>query len=255
MTTIRQTALEHQYGGEKHFRWRGGEISRVEGFTDAVFAFAVTLLVVSLEVPRTFNDLLVTMRGFLAFAICFAMLIYLWHLHYVYFRRYGLQDTVTITLNALLLFVVLFYIYPLKFLFTIVINSMMGIPVGIQLADGNVISPLEPGQGPTMMYIYNAGYIAVMMLYALLYGRAYRKRGELELNEIEAYDTRASIQRLFVQGGVGVFSTLIVVFGGNQYDQYAGMSYFLIGPAMFVHGWVSGARRGKLLAKIQAEKK
>ena len=26
---------------EKHFRWRGGEITRLEGFTDAVFALAV----------------------------------------------------------------------------------------------------------------------------------------------------------------------------------------------------------------------
>ena len=26
--------------GERHFRWRGGEITRLEAFTDAVFAFA-----------------------------------------------------------------------------------------------------------------------------------------------------------------------------------------------------------------------
>ncbi|HEY4612547.1 MAG TPA: TMEM175 family protein, partial [Bacteroidota bacterium] len=199
MTTIRKIALENQYGGEKDFRWRGGEISRVEGFTDAVFAFAVTLLVVSLEVPHTFNDLLVTMRGFLAFAICFAMLVYLWHLHYVYFRRYGLEDTVTITLNAILLFVILFYIYPLKFLFTLIINFFLGFDVSVHLPDGTVLAPLEEGQGVTMMYVYNGGYIAVMALYALLYWRAYRKRDELQLNDIEAFDTRASIQRLFVQ--------------------------------------------------------
>jgi len=40
----------------RNFRWRGGEITRLEGFTDAVFAFAVTLLVVSLEVPHTFEN-------------------------------------------------------------------------------------------------------------------------------------------------------------------------------------------------------
>ena len=46
------------------FRWRSHEISRVEGLSDAVFGFAITLLVVSLEVPKTFNELLEAMRGF-----------------------------------------------------------------------------------------------------------------------------------------------------------------------------------------------
>jgi hypothetical protein len=38
------------------FKWRSHEPSRLETFSDAVFAFAITLIMVSLEVLRTFNE-------------------------------------------------------------------------------------------------------------------------------------------------------------------------------------------------------
>jgi hypothetical protein len=109
------------------FRWRGGEISRVEGFSDAVFAFALTLLVVSLEVPRSFQELTAAMSGFLAFAACFAIFVWIWYEHYAFFRKYGLHDSVTIALNSVLLFVVLFYVYPLKFMFAMLSMLMFGV--------------------------------------------------------------------------------------------------------------------------------
>ena len=74
------------------FRLRGREVTRLESFSDAVFAFALTLLVVSLDVPKTFTDLVTTMRGFPAFALCFLLLALIWNGHYRYCRRYGLDD-------------------------------------------------------------------------------------------------------------------------------------------------------------------
>jgi uncharacterized membrane protein len=90
------------------FRLRGVDFSRIDAFSDVVFGFALTLLVVSLEVPHTFKELNDSLRGFIPFAICFFLLILIWYSHYKFFRRYGLHDLGTITINALLLFVVLF---------------------------------------------------------------------------------------------------------------------------------------------------
>src|SRR3954468_19500366 len=137
---------KHQEAG---FRWRGGEIARVEGLSDAVFAFAVTLLVVSLEVPKTFNELAAMMRGFLPFAISFALLMQVWHEQNRYFRRYNLQDSTSTILNWILLFVVLFYVYPLKFLWSLLITNWItrGNPQ-VHLPNGAVENMIEPHQLP-----------------------------------------------------------------------------------------------------------
>src|SRR6201994_3614088 len=107
----------------KVIEWRSHEPSRLETFSDAVFAFAVTLIIVSLEVPKSFGDLLETLKGTASFAICFALLFLIWNNQNLFFRYYGLRHGLTTALNAALLFVVLVYVYPLKFLFNLAFLS------------------------------------------------------------------------------------------------------------------------------------
>jgi uncharacterized membrane protein len=76
---------------------------RLQTFSDAVFAIACTLLVVSLEVPKSFAALLADMQGFIAFSFAFAALIYIWSIHYRLFRRFPLDDNWSVLLNACLL--------------------------------------------------------------------------------------------------------------------------------------------------------
>src|SRR5215211_8023580 len=136
---IREALLKKEPAARDGFRLRGlGEVSRVEALSDGVIAFAITLLVVSLELPRTFDELLVPMRGFLAFAITFAMLFHVWLVQYKFFRRYGLSDNFTIWMTALLLFVVLFYVYPLKFVWTFIANALLGLGTTVETAAGRV---------------------------------------------------------------------------------------------------------------------
>src|SRR5690348_15405464 len=163
---LRELAGHQLVPPEKHFRWRGGEITRIEGFTDAVFAFAVTLLVVSLEVPHTYAELIAAMKGFVAFAICFAILFQIWYYHYIYSRRYGLQTVYTIVLNAVLLFVVLFYVYPLKFIFTLVVGE---ISAGGTVPAEQLGRMITAHQAPALTVIYSAGYTAVFVIFALLF--------------------------------------------------------------------------------------
>ncbi len=218
------------------FRWRGGEVSRLEGFSDAVFAFAITLLVVSLEVPNNFNELLRTMQGFIAFAVCVVLLMIIWHSHYLYFRRYGLNDSRVIVLNSILLFVILFYIYPLKFLFNLLVSQFIGTS-----ANTFRIS-IQPDQTPMLMIIYSLGYLAVFSTLILMHLHAYRKREELELNKVEIMITRIRIQYYLIHIIISLLSIIIALVGGPAFSLYSGLIYCLLGPLFTVHGKIMGKR-------------
>jgi uncharacterized membrane protein len=244
---IRQSLMEKDIGRSGSFRWRGHEISRIEGLSDAVFAFAITLLVVSLEVPKTFSELAETMHGFGAFLVSFLLLFAVWFTQYKFFRRYGLKDTPTVLLNAALLFVVLFYVYPLKFLFSFLIDRFTGGHGEVRLPNGNVVAMIENyDQMASLMTIFNLGYLAVFGVFVLLFWHAYRKREVLELNELERFDTRESIQESALNCGIAVLSLSIVVIGGSGRAGLAGLAYMLTPLVMTLNGTIMGKRRKKL---------
>jgi hypothetical protein len=207
---------------------RRHEISRLEGFSDAVFAFAVTLLVVSLEVPRTFDELLAAMRGFLAFAVCFALLFQVWRRHFTYFRRYGLDDGFSTTLTAVLLFVVLFYVYPLKFLWTLVFSTYLGGAPTVRLTDGRIAPMILNEQVPRLFEIYGLGFASVFAVFVALYWHAYRLREALGLTAHEVLDTRSSIMSNAGVAAVALLSVAIAAIGGTRANAAAGFVYFAI---------------------------
>jgi len=162
--------------------------------SDGVFAFAVTLLVVSLEVPKTFNELMETMRGFGAFAISFTLLfmVGLINTNFPALWPAGCPDRL---FERILLFVVLFYVYPLKFLFTLLVAFLLearATCVWQAAVEGMMVDSAK--QVSILMIIFGAGYIAVFGVFVLLYFHAYRKRFELDLTSWR-YSTPAKIFR------------------------------------------------------------
>lgn len=242
---MREFLSRHEIGKKDNFRWRGGgEISRIEGFSDAVFAFAVTLLVVSLEVPKTFDELKDGMSGFLGFAAAFAVLFVIWMEQYKFFRRYGLQDGPTLWLNALLLFIVVFFVYPLKFLFSWLFHVWSGGGNSVRLPGGAMAEIMHDGQQRELMMIYGAGYAAVFIVFLLLYWRAYAHRDRLELTPSETFDTRSSMGEQALQMGIGCISFALAF---RNLSAFAGLIFVLIGPIMAIHGTLRGKRKRALL--------
>jgi uncharacterized membrane protein len=213
------------------FRQRGTQTSRLEAFSDAVFALTLTLLVVSTEVPKTFDQLMAKLGVFFPFALCFVLFITIWLQHYFFFRRYGLTDLGTIFINSALLLVVLFFVYPLKFLFTA--SS----------------SDLTFEQVRTLFVLYGVGFAAIYVLFALFYANALRHRAALDLNRVEVFDTRNAIWANLGVAAVGIGSILLAQF--PQTIGAAGYFYFAILFTRWGQGILTGRRRRALVAAEQ----
>lgn len=225
---LRQLVHQKTAGRSGDFHLRGHEVKRIETLSDAVFAFAVTLLIVSLEVPRDFEELLITMRGFLAFGICFCLLIFIWHEQNIFFRRYGLEDRMTIFLNSMLMFIVLFYVYPLKFLFTLIFSDNI-------YGTGRSPFKITTEQVPLLMVIYGVGYIIIYFIFFLLYLHAARSKISLQLTTLELFDTRTKVYAQLILIGIGILSIITALLLPPAHAGFSGFLYVLIGPAFGIY--------------------
>ena len=214
----------------------------MEGLSDAVFAFAVTLLIVSTEEPKTYNDLILKLRDFAPFAACFAQLMAVWYRQYQYYRRYGLQDMTSIVLTMALLFVILFYTYPLKFVFMSLWLGLIG-QMSPEMFSGY-------DQVSALFTIYGIGFIAVYLIFVWMYIHAYRQRKELNLTELEIWDTKHEIREMIMFCLVGVISLTLANVLPSQFAGMSGIAYSLLGVVGGVHGGWSGKRRKEIHSRL-----
>jgi uncharacterized membrane protein len=230
----------HDQKHSHEFRIRGHEVQRIETFSDAVFAFAVTLLIVSLEVPKSFGELLISMRGFFAFAICFTLLMTVWHEQHLFFRRYALDDIWTVALNSMLIFIVLFYVYPLKFLFSLWFGD------AIYGAGKNPFSIREE-QIPQLFVIYGLGFVVIYSIFFLMFLHALRMKGHLQLSPLEVFDTKTRLYAQLTMVFIGICAVILALALPLKIAELSGMWYFIIGPAF----WLVHGRRGAIRKRIK----
>ena len=109
-------------GGQTHGAERG--LSRFEGFSDAVFAIALTLLIVEIKVPGSpeglhgYSDLARAMaeqwREFLALGLCYVVIGAYWLQHHYSGRIYAKSDHWFSALNLLFLLAIVVVPYPIR---------------------------------------------------------------------------------------------------------------------------------------------
>jgi len=220
-----------------------GATHRLEAFSDAVFAISATLLVVSLEVPRDFASLIANLEGFVAFGLSFAIFIMIWVHHHRYFRDFPLADGWNIAINSLLLFVVLFFVYPLKYL-------MLGF---VRWTTGLGDAPLMRLRDLDLLFaIYGAGWIAVFLCFAALYWRAARQHAALGLDPERRADATLEAELALAFASVGVVSALLALAGLSRYGGLPGFIYAVMGLIGWWYGHHWPRRRAAIAAGFGA---
>lgn len=221
---------------------RGAQMTRLETFADAAFAFAVTLLVVGGgdSIPKSFAEMTLAMKQVPAFAASFANIMLFWYAHHRWSRRYGLDDVGAAVLTMLLVFVVLIYVYPLKAIYSGALEYF----TGGYLA--SYFSMQSIGDVRSLFVIFGAGYAALSGVTVLLYLYAFRQRESLSLSRLDEFDTVTDIQHWLINCIVPAISILLALTLPDRYVAAAGIFYMVLAVAAPVHAISRDRSRPKL---------
>lgn len=193
------------------FIHRGDQVTRLQSFVDAAFAFAVTLLVISIDaIPGNAEELVNALRDVPAFGVSFVMVAMFWLAHVRWSRRYGLEDGASTILSLTLVFLVLVFVYPLKMIFA---TFMAWISQGWLSPDQVPTPESSAGFGGvlSMFVIYGLVFITLSACLAGLYAAAWRRRRTLALDVGEREATMGDVYSYLWFVVVGVVSVLLAL--------------------------------------------
>ncbi|MEH6586164.1 MAG: hypothetical protein V7720_06370 [Halioglobus sp.] len=225
---------------ERGFRLRGLEMTRLEVFIDAAFAFAVTMLVISFDsMPRSYDEVMLAIKSIPAFIIAVTQLVWIWHTHNIWSRRFGLDTTFTVFISTALLIVVLIYIYPMR----IMAGGMFAwLTNGYFTLDFELIT-LD--QLRDMFIFLGIGFIALCLVFVVMYRYAAHLKVELLLNEYELFESRTLVVKWSGAACIGLLSVILAMTLPSQLVPYSSFTFMLLGVWFpLAHAWRSKSAPG-----------
>ena len=182
---------------DPHFEWRGQTVSRIENLSDIVFALALGMLVSASSPPATYGELIPHLMSIVPVGAGFLFMVLLWNEHFIFFRRYAIADGTIVWLNGMLLLLILFVAYPLRFafdsLFAFILMSLGSLDRMNQLG---IDSYRQAGHILALFYV---GYGFAYLIYQSMYAHALKQSDKLGLSHNETQVTKQSIWRYRIE--------------------------------------------------------
>lgn len=226
-------STREQISKVESFTMRGQSMSRLETLVAAAFAFAVTMLIISVgNVPGNFTEFIQAAKLIPSSAASFAIILWVWATHANWCRRFGLEDGMAILMSGTLIFIVLVYIFPLR----LIMQGMFSM-----LSDGILPSEMRyqsADQARFMFVFYAAGFVALALNFAGLFSYAKRLKNQLQLSDAEIYHTNTQIQMWLLTALVASASLSSALLLPDTKLSWAGFIYFLFFPVLGIHGWL-----------------
>ena len=202
---------------------RGLEMTRLEVFIDAAFAFAVTMLVISFDsIPRSYDEVMLAIKNIPAFIIAVAQLVWIWHTHNVWSRRFGLDTTYTVFISAALLTVMLIYVYPMR----IMAGGMFAWLTSNYLPSNFSFITLD--QLRDMFIFLGFGFIALSLVFVQMYRYAAQMKDELLLSDFELFVSGTLVIMWLGAAVVGLICVLLAIILPTQFVPLSGFSFMLL---------------------------
>ena len=217
---------------DPNFRWRGEAVTRIENLSDIVFALAFGMLISAASPPQTMSDLSGFLFSIIPVTAAFAVLIGIWNHHFTFFRRYGVADKHIIFLNSILLFVVLYLAYPLRFAFDSLFAAITGLS-----GDATQFQRMQmtfEDSGIILAY-FGVGFAIIHALFAFMHRHVIKKRELLSLTDYEFIITQQSVFTHWGNVGVALVMAYFAYF--TNLNGWAGCLMGFIGLIYAVRNW------------------
>jgi uncharacterized membrane protein len=211
----------------------GESSARLDNFTDAAFAFAVSLLVIGgAREPKDIESLVQALGDIPAFAFGFAIMAMFWFGHIRWRRLRGPgADRLSVLLTLALVFLTLIYVQPLRAMAAETGNWFTGYGSGFG------------GDVADLFAVYGTGFVAMSLVCAALYQESLRHP---ELSPAERAEARGERGIWLILAATGLVSILISL---TRWGDWAAAFYstlpLSIGIFAARHDWTGERSPGK----------